>query len=258
MTETTNYRLKKPAPEDFYDIGDQNANMDAIDAALKDHNDALERKAELGENGIVPEAQLPAFSKLTLGETADTAYRGDRGKLAYDHSTDGGKHVAQEERAAWNAKETPAGAQAKADAALEAARTELDGKADLVEGRIPVSQLPADVGLALGETEHTAYRGDRGKAAYDHISDGVKHVTASERTAWNGKLDAAEKGAANGVAPLGADGKVPDGYLNAQGGLVAQEAAPENQKLGWIDTGNGNILKFYDGEKWAAVNAVWG
>ena len=175
MTETTNYRLKKPAPEDFYDIGDQNANMDAIDAALKDHNDALERKAELGENGIVPEAQLPAFSKL-----------------------------------------------------------------------------------ALGETEHTAYRGDRGKAAYDHISDGVKHVTASERTAWNGKLDAAEKGAANGVAPLGADGKVPDGYLNAQGGLVAQEAAPENQKLGWIDTGNGNILKFYDGEKWAAVNAVWG
>ena len=91
-----------------------------------------------------------------------------------------------------------------------------------------------------------------------HIADGVKHVTASERTAWNGKLDAAEKGAANGVAPLGADGKVPDGYLNAQGGLVAQEAAPENQKLGWIDTGNGNILKFYDGEKWAAVNAVWG
>ena len=142
MTETTNYRLKKPAPEDFYDIGDQNANMDAIDAALKDHNDALERKAELGENGIVPEAQLPAFSKLTLGETADTAYRGDRGKLAYDHSTDGGKHVAQEERAAWNAKETPAGAQAKADAAGQAARRELDGKAEQEEGRLPVSQLP--------------------------------------------------------------------------------------------------------------------
>ena len=50
-----------------------------------------------------------------------------------------------------------------------------------------------------------------------------------------------EKGEANGVAPLGADGKVPDTYLNAQGGLVAQEAAPENVKLGWID-----------------VNAVWG
>ena len=67
-----------------------------------------------------------------------------------------------------------------------------------------------------------------------------------------------EKGEANGVAPLGADGKVPDTYLNAQGGLVAQEAAPENVKLGWIDTGNGNILKFYNGTDWIAVNAVWG
>ena len=67
-----------------------------------------------------------------------------------------------------------------------------------------------------------------------------------------------ETGEANGVAPLGADGKVPDTYLNAQGGLVAQEAAPENVKLGWIDTGNGNILKFYNGTDWIAVNAVWG
>ena len=67
-----------------------------------------------------------------------------------------------------------------------------------------------------------------------------------------------ETGEANGGAPLGADGKVPDTYLNAQGGLVAQEAAPENVKLGWIDTGNGNILKFYNGTDWIAVNAVWG
>lgn len=48
-----------------------------------------------------------------------------------------------------------------------------------------------------------------------HIADGVKHVTASERTAWNGKLDAAEKGAAGGVATLGADGKVPVSQLQA-------------------------------------------
>ena len=67
-----------------------------------------------------------------------------------------------------------------------------------------------------------------------------------------------EKGEATGVAPLGADGKVPDTYLNAQVGLVAQEAAPENVKLGWIDTGNGNILKIYNGTDWIAVNAVWG
>lgn len=41
--------------------------------------------------------------------------------------------------------------------------------------------------LALGETASTAYRGDRGKAAYEHISDGVRHITEEERQAWGGK-----------------------------------------------------------------------
>ena len=59
----------------------------------------------------------------------------------------------------------------------------------------------------------------------------------------------------NGKVP---EAQLPDTYLNAQGGLVAQETAPENVKLGWIDTGNGNILKFYNGTDWIAVNAVWG
>jgi len=34
-TNTTNYNLKKPAMTDFYDIADQNGNMDLIDAAMK-------------------------------------------------------------------------------------------------------------------------------------------------------------------------------------------------------------------------------
>lgn len=40
--------------------------------------------AELDAGGKVPSAQLPA--SLALGETSSTAYRGDRGKTAYDHS----------------------------------------------------------------------------------------------------------------------------------------------------------------------------
>ena len=37
-------------------------------------------------------------------------------------------------------------------------------------------------GLALGETESTAYRGDRGKVAYDHTtkSDNPHNVTAEQ------------------------------------------------------------------------------
>lgn len=42
--------------------------------------------------------------------------------------------------------------------------------------------VPVGSDLALGETESTAYRGDRGKAAYDHISkqDNPHSVTAAQ------------------------------------------------------------------------------
>lgn len=46
-------------------------------------------------------------------------------------------------------------------------------------GRVPSSQLPSS--LALGETSSTAYRGDRGKTAYDHsqITTGNPHGTTA-------------------------------------------------------------------------------
>ena len=46
-----------------------------------------------------------------------------------------------------------------------------------------------------------------------HVGDTTKHVTATERNSWNGKLDASQKGMAGGVASLGADGKVPAAQL---------------------------------------------
>ena len=114
-------------------------------------------------------------------------------------------------------------------------------KADLVDGKVPASQLPSYVsdivngtlvntttfnnaagtavtpeadklyndtttnksyrwsgtqfvvlneGVALGETAATAYRGDRGKTAYDHSQDGTVHVTAAQKTAWDAKAAA--------------------------------------------------------------------
>lgn len=108
----------------------------------------------------------------------------------------------------------------------------LAAKADLVDGKVPSSQLPSYVSdvaeyanlaafpatgesakiyvakdtnktyrwsgtgyveisasLALGETSATAYRGDRGKTAYDHSQNGDAHVTAAQKTAWNGKAE---------------------------------------------------------------------
>lgn len=44
-------------------------------------------------------------------------------------------------------------------------------------------------GVALGETSATAYRGDRGKIAYDHSQNAAVHVTAAQKTTWDGKAD---------------------------------------------------------------------
>lgn len=44
--------------------------------------------------------------------------------------------------------------------------------------------------LALGETSSTAYRGDRGKAAYDHSINGNVHVTPQQKSEWNNKQNA--------------------------------------------------------------------
>ncbi len=106
----------------------------------------------------------------------------------------------------------------------------LAAKADLVDGKVPASQLPSYVSdvaeysnlsafpatgesakiyvakdtnktyrwsgtgyvevsasIALGETSSTAYRGDRGKTAYEHSQNGDVHVTTAQKNAWDGK-----------------------------------------------------------------------
>ena len=51
--------------------------------------------------------------------------------------------------------------------------TNLQYRFETGEGFIQLSES-----LALGETSSTAYRGDRGKTAYDHASDASRHTTA--------------------------------------------------------------------------------
>ncbi len=57
MTTTTNYNLKKPAPEEFYNVADFNANADTIDAELKeaeDHRGAANPHS--GSEGLLKDA----------------------------------------------------------------------------------------------------------------------------------------------------------------------------------------------------------
>ena len=100
-------------------------------------------------------AYVEISKSLALGETADTAYRGDRGKAAYDHSqATGNPHGTTAAQVA----NTPAGSVAATT--VQGAINELAGdivqvetdlneklkfKADLLNGAVPAEQLPPDL-----------------------------------------------------------------------------------------------------------------
>ncbi|MBO8435126.1 MAG: phage tail protein, partial [Tyzzerella sp.] len=58
---TENFRLKKPEPEDFYDIEDFNGNMDILDSKVKSLDDS---------NTILKESM--EILKSDVGTTKDT------------------------------------------------------------------------------------------------------------------------------------------------------------------------------------------
>jgi hypothetical protein len=70
---------------------DHGTDIAAMQSSVSDMETAMPLKADLVA-GQVPSAQLPSFA--SIGETSTTAYRGDRGKIAYDHSqvTTGNPH----------------------------------------------------------------------------------------------------------------------------------------------------------------------
>ena len=42
------------------------------------------------------------------------------------------------------------------------------------------------------------------------------------------------------------------------GGFYAGNSAPSKTNLLWIDTGNNNLLKYYNGSAWTPISAAWG
>lgn len=88
--------------------------------------------------------------------------------------------------------------------------------------------VPIGSSLELGETAETAGRGDRTKAAYDHSqATGNPHNTKM--------------------------GDITDFAV-----FAAAASAPANTKLFWIDTADGNKLKYHNGTEWVPVGWAWG
>lgn len=77
---TKNYNLKKPLPDEFYNIEDHNGNMDIVDAELK-------KRARLDENGKVLPEQLPEMNYIPVsdkGVAGGVAGLDENGKLEGD------------------------------------------------------------------------------------------------------------------------------------------------------------------------------
>lgn len=137
--ETANYGLKKPGAEDFYNIEDFNWNADVIDAELA-------KRAELGEDGKVPAAQLPAMDFDPAGSAAavQTALSG--------HTGDNVRHLTAAERTAWNAKAAGDHTHTAAQVGAVPTTRKVNGKALSAD----VTLTAADVGAAAAGHSHAA------------------------------------------------------------------------------------------------------
>lgn len=75
-SETINYKLRKPAEDDFYDVQDFNGNMELIDGALKGNADGIRRAAGVrrislpasGWSAAVPYTQTVAVAGVTASD----------------------------------------------------------------------------------------------------------------------------------------------------------------------------------------------
>ena len=67
-TTTTNFNLKKPSPDEFYDVGVQNENMDTIDGVLKTLQDSI--------NSGATEQELALIRQELVSHVADETAHG--------------------------------------------------------------------------------------------------------------------------------------------------------------------------------------
>lgn len=90
-----------------------------------------------------------------------------------------------------------------------------------------ISLTASDVGAAATSHSHSNYvpatRKVNGKALSADITLGASDVGAAPTShSHSNYLTTSQRGAANGVASLGADGKVPASQLSSTGGLLPQ------------------------------------
>ncbi|WP_339187456.1 hypothetical protein [Bacillus sp. FSL M8-0025] len=96
------------------------------------------------------------------------------------HNNDSTRHITSTERSNWNAKETTTGAQNKADTAEKNAKTYTDQHINNKSNPHGVTKGQVGLGNVTNDRQAT-------KTEFDaHANDTTAHISAAERTKWNG------------------------------------------------------------------------
>jgi hypothetical protein len=99
--------------------------------------------------------------------------------------------------------------------------------------------------IALGETESTAYRGDRGKAAYEHSITSNVHITSEERTKWDSTatelegvkttLESKQASITGGASTITSSNLTANRALISNGSGKVAVSAVTSTELGYLD-----------------------
>ncbi|MED1124118.1 terminase [Bacillus atrophaeus] len=140
---------------------------------IKDaHTDLAAHKNDMNNPHNTTKAQIG------LGSVDDVQ---QASKIEFNnHDNDSTRHITSTERTNWNAKETTAGAQKKADAAEKNAKAYTDQHRNDTNNPHSVTKDQIGLGKVTNDKQAT-------KSEFDaHINDQIRHISDSERTKWNG------------------------------------------------------------------------
>ncbi|WP_411801566.1 terminase [Bacillus atrophaeus] len=167
-----------------------------------------------------------------------------------EHNNDSKRHITSTEREEWNAKETPGGAQEKADKAEVNAKAYTDAFAERRDN--PNQVTKAQVGLGNVDNVKQASQTDFNL----HLNDNTVHISKSERKKWNGaqltKLTG-DEGKRTKI-PDGTDIlTLPTGFYYAVGSVIVNN--PVEGDTAWY---NYDVVEGEQGRKSIVAYQSWG
>ena len=191
MRKTEHLKLQMPEDSDFILIEDLNANSEILDETLKkiantlallntqgvDISELLKKKADLDQSGKVKEDQLPEMKLTNFVQVYEARGNfpdvGERNVLYLSKATNKVYFYDTDDRQ-----------YEVISASLDLGETHRDAyRGDRGKTAYDHSKSPH---LELGETSSTAYRGDRGKLAYDHSRSAHLGLGETSTTAYRG------------------------------------------------------------------------